>query len=186
MNRLLTFFCILFSLTTVAQDCELSGIITNSEGEPIPFASIYISSIAKGSMANLDGEFSITVPCNNYIIQIQSLGFEKKVIKIDLTKSTEFPVTLKTISYAVGEVEIDASQEDIAYSYIRKATAIAEYYKKQITAYECELYIRSFYDPEKIPWLAKKLIPKEDLAEMSTGNISETLLEYSFKRPNTV
>ena len=83
-------------------------------------------------------------------------------------------------------MEVDASQEDIAYSYIRKATAMAEYYKKQITAYECELYIRSFYDPEKIPWLAKKLIPEEDLAEISTGNISETLLEYSFKRPNTV
>ena len=176
----------MFSLTTIAQDCELSGIITNSEGEPIPFASIYISSIAKGSMANVDGEFSITVPCNNYIIQVQSLGFEKTAIKIDLTKSTEFPITLKTISYAVGQVEIDASQEDIAYSYIRKATAMAEYYKKQIIAYDCELYIRSFYDPEKIPWLAKKLIPEEDLAEMSTGNISETLLEYSFKRPNTV
>ena len=63
---------------------------------------------------------------------------------------------------------------------------MAEYYKKQIIAYDCELYIRSFYDPEKIPWLAKKLIPEEDLAEMSTGNISEVLLEYSFKRPNTV
>ena len=186
MNRLFTSLFILFSLATAAQDCELSGIITNPEGEPSPFASIYISSIAKGSMANVDGEFSITVPCNTYMLQIQSLGFEKKALKIDLSQSKELPITLKTISYAVGEVEVDASQEDIAYSYIRKAKAMAEYYKKQITAYECELYIRSFYDPEKIPWLAKKLIPEEDLAEMATGNISETLLEYSFKRPNTV
>ena len=186
MKRLLTVLSLLFSIASAAQNCELSGRVMDENGESIPFASIYISSIGKGSMANVDGEFSLIVPCNPYTIQFQSLGFEKKALKIDLTENTEFPVTLKTVSYAVGEVEVDASQENIAYSYIRKATAMAEYYKKQIIAYDCELYIRSFYDPENIPWLAKKLIPEEDLAEMSTGNISEVLLEYSFKRPNTV
>ena len=186
MSKLITFFFLLLSVASTAQNCKLSGRIVNLDGNAIPFASIYISSIAKGSMANIDGEFSLTVPCNSYTIQFQSLGFEKKALKIDISSENEQQIILKNISYSVGEVEIDASQEDIAYSYIRKATAMSEYYKKQIIAYECELYIRSFYDPEKIPWLAKKLIPEEDLAEMSTGNISETLLEYSFKRPNTV
>ena len=186
MKRLLILLSILFSIAASAQNCELSGHVIDEDGESIPFASIYISSIGNGSMANVDGEFSLNIPCNIYTIQFQSLGFEKKVLKVDLSKTKEFPIILKSISYAVGEVEIDASQENIAYSYIRKATAMAEYYKKQIVAYNCELYIRSFYDPEKIPWLAKKLIPEEDLAEMSTGNISEALLEYSFKRPNTV
>jgi len=186
MNKLFTIFFLLLSVVSAAQNCNLSGRVVDKNGEAIPFASIYISSIAKGSMANIDGAFSLTVPCANYTIQFQSLGFQKRALKIDVSSENEKQIILKSISYAVGEIEIDASQEDIAYSYIRKATAMAEYYKKQIIAYDCELYIRSFYDPEKIPWLAKKLIPEEDLAEMSTGNISETLLEYSFKRPNTV
>ena len=152
MRYLLTFFLLTLVVGLSGQNCELNGTIIDTNGEPVPFASIYISSIANGSMANVDGEFSINVPCNNYIIQIHSLGFEKKEFQIDLSQNKEQTIILKTISYAVGEVEIDASQEDIAYSYIRKATAMAEYYKKQITAYECELYIRRFYDPEKIPW----------------------------------
>ena len=186
MKRLLTLLSIVFSFVAKAQNCELSGQVIDENGKSIPFASIYISSIGKGSMANIIGEFSLNVPCNSYTIQFQSLGFEKKVLKVDLSKTAELTIVLKSVSYKVGEVEIDASQENIAYSYIRKATAMAEYYKKQIVAYNCELYIRSFYDPEKIPWLAKKIIPEEDLVEMSTGNIAEVLLEYSFKRPNTV
>ena len=119
MKRLLTVLSLLFSIASAAQNCELSGRVMDENGESIPFASIYISSIGKGSMANVDGEFSLIVPCNPYTIQFQSLGFEKKALKIDLTENTEFPVTLKTVSYAVGEVEVDASQENIAYSYIR-------------------------------------------------------------------
>jgi hypothetical protein len=186
MKHLIILLLLVTSIASLAQNCTFSGSIVDSEGNAIPFTSVYIASIANGSMANIDGDFSITAPCSIYTIQFQSLGFEKKALKIDFSKNLEQIITLKSIAYDLGEVEVDASQEDIAYSYIRKATAMAEYYKKQITAYECELYIRSFYDPEKIPWLAKKLISEEDLADMATGNISETLLEYSFKRPNTV
>ena len=186
MKQTILLLFIFFSFSLVAQKCNFNGKILDENGNSIPYASIYISSIANGSMANIDGEFALTLPCDQYIIQFQILGFEKKALQVNIAEDKELTVVLKAISYAVGEVSVDVSQEDIAYSYIRKATAMAEYYKKQIIAYECELYIRSFYDPEKIPWLAKKLIPEEDLAEMSTGNISETLLEYSFKRPNTV
>lgn len=173
-------------MSAIAQNCTIKGSVLDSDGEPIPFASIYIPSISNGSMANVDGEFSIVVPCGSYAVQFQSLGYSKKAFQIDANSSKEQIITLKSVSYSVGEVEIDASQEDIGYSYIRKATAMAEYYRKQITAYQCDLYIRSYYDPEKIPWLAKKLMSDEDLADISTGNVSETLLEYSFKRPNTV
>ncbi|MFB1022961.1 MAG: carboxypeptidase-like regulatory domain-containing protein, partial [Vicingaceae bacterium] len=176
MKHLIILLLLVTSIASLAQNCTFSGSIVDSEGNAIPFTSVYIASIANGSMANIDGDFSITAPCSIYTIQFQSLGFEKKALKIDFSKNLEQIITLKSIAYDLGEVEVDASQEDIAYSYIRKATAMAEYYKKQITAYECELYIRSFYDPEKIPWLAKKLISEEDLADMATGNISETLL----------
>ena len=97
MSKLITFFFLLLSVASTAQNCKLSGRIVNLDGNAIPFASIYISSIAKGSMANIDGEFSLTVPCNSYTIQFQSLGFEKKALKIDISSENEQQIILKNI-----------------------------------------------------------------------------------------
>lgn len=183
---LLLFYATFFALYFHAQNCKIEGRITDEAGEAIAYASIYIPALAKGSMANIDGEYSFSVPCNKYQIQFQSLGYGKKAVEVDLEEVTEINIQLAVTAVQIREISVDPSKEDPAYNYIRKATAMAEYYKKQIKAYQCNLYVRSFYDPEKIPWIAKKLVSEEDLKEMSTGNISETLLEYSFERPNKV
>lgn len=183
---LLSAFCLLFNSLQAQLTCKLNGTITDSEGKPIPYASIYIPELSKGSMANIEGDFTVIVPCGEYEIQFQSLGYEKKALSVNLASENELPVSLKQISYQIREVSVDPSQEDPAYNYIRKATAMAEYYKDQIVAYNCKLYVRSFYDPDKIPWIAKKLADEEDLREMQIGDITETVVEFSYKKPNQV
>ena len=177
---------LLFSTLVFSQNCILNGRITDENGDAIPYASIYISEISKGSMANINGEYSISIPCGEYLVQFQSIGFKAKTINQNITSPSTFDLQLATQTYQLKEVSIDPSKEDIAYNFIRKATAMAEYYKNQIAAYNCKLYVRSFYDPEKIPWIAKKLAPEEDLKEMMVGNITETVVEYSYERPNKV
>ena len=89
MQKLSLLLCaILFSLYSTAQTCKIEGRITNENGEAIPYASIYIPALTKGSMANIDGEYSFSVPCNSYQIQFQSLGYGKKAVETNLEEVT--------------------------------------------------------------------------------------------------
>ena len=139
-------------------------------------------------MANLEGDFSIQLPCGTYSVVFQSLGYrtEKRSIEISPGNSTDYKIVLEQIAYKLERVDIDPSSEDPAYNIIRKATVMAQLFKKQITAYTTKLYIRQFYEVNNIPFLMEMTIPEEDLKEAKTGNISETLLEYSYERPSTV
>lgn len=188
MKNTILFSLCLFSFFFVAAQniCTIKGRVTDADGKAIPYCSIYIPAIAKGSMANIDGEYSFNVPCNTYKIVFQSLGYETVSVEKSLDNTTEIDLQLNIVSYQLQAVAIDPSSEDPAYNYIRKATAMAEYYKKQIKAYQCNLYVRSFFDVGELPWIAKKLASEEDLQEMQAGDISETLLEYSYERPNKV
>lgn len=175
------------NLTFAQETCELKGKVVDEKGNAIPYSSIYFSAISKGGMANSEGTFSIKVPCGNYEVIFQSLGYQTKKMQVELkSQSKEIEVSLSPTTYQLKEVVVDPSSEDPAYNIIRKATVMAQYYRKQITAFNTNLYIRRFYNVDDIPWIAEKLAPEEDLEDMKTGNISETLLEYSFKKPNTI
>lgn len=172
----------------VAQEaCKLEGKITNSKGEAVPFAGIYAHKDGKGGMANAKGEFSLQLNCGSQEISFQSLGYQTKKIQLNIRPDQDATtIELKKVSYTLKEVNIDPSSEDPAYNIIRKATVMAEFYKKQITAYSARLYIRSFYNVKNLPWLAEKMIPDKELKDVKTGNINETILEYSYEKPNKV
>ncbi|MEQ8909702.1 MAG: DUF5686 and carboxypeptidase regulatory-like domain-containing protein [Vicingaceae bacterium] len=185
----LSFFLILFvPLMLLAQNnnCRLEGKIQDKEGNPIPYTSIYFPEIAKGAMANIEGDFSINLACRNYQVKVQSMGYQSKSLYLDLSKVQELNITLLPAVYQLNEVVVDPNSEDPAYNIIRKATAMAEYYKEQITAYQATLYVRNFFDVDKLPWIAKKFAEEDELAELKTGDIEETILEYSYRKPNEV
>lgn len=153
----------------------------------MPYASIYIPAIAKGGMANAEGEYEIKVPLGDIEIQFQSIGYKKQSIIQTISEAEHtLNVTMESMAVLIDEVVIDPSQEDPAYNIIRKSIAMADLYKKQIEAYQCSIYVRSFYNTDNIPWMVKKLADEEDLKEMETGNIEESITYYSFQRPNIV
>jgi len=184
---LLLFFIVCMNVAIAQNSCSMKGRITDNNGDAIPYCSIFLPELSTGSMANIDGEFALNLSCGEHEVIIQSLGYEIKriVYKVD-ENSDELNVSLKQVSYELQEITIDPSSEDPAYNIIRKATVMAEFYKKQIKEYQCKLYIRSFFNVKDLPWIAEKFADEEDLAKMKAGDIQETLLEYSFKRPNLV
>lgn len=181
---------VLFGATTqlAAQNAfQLSGKVIDENQEAVPYCSIYIPSLGKSNMANALGEFSLSVPEGSYTIVFQSIGYQKRSIQRTIDKPLEdMEVQLQSMAIQIKEVTVDPSSEDPAYNIIRRSIAMATLYKKQIEAYRCSIYVRSFYDTDDIPWFVEKLADEEDLEDMKAGDINETLTYYSFKRPNTV
>ncbi|PKP47672.1 MAG: hypothetical protein CVT95_05380, partial [Bacteroidetes bacterium HGW-Bacteroidetes-12] len=181
-------FLSLFFFTSFlfTQNCVFSGkIIDATTNEPIAYASIYIASIAKGVMTNDAGEFKLEMPCSNYQAKVQYLGYETVTLSIPATEKTNQTILLKQQAFAIKEFTISAKAEDPAYNIMRKAIALAEYYKKQIKQYDCNIYMKEYFVVDKIPDIAKLFAEKEDLEAMKAGNISEILMEYHYEYPNT-
>ena len=56
---------------------SLSGIIVTSSGFPLPSASVYISDIKKGSIADANGNYKINnIPSGTYLVEIKYIGYK--------------------------------------------------------------------------------------------------------------
>src|SRR5690554_167973 len=186
MNNSLLLLLLFLPFILLGQNCHIEGKLLNQKGEAIPYASVYLPELGKSGMANENGEFTIIGPCDFQLIRFQSLGYQSKDIKIDFSAKVFHNITLKQVAYALQEVTIGPAKEDPAYNIIRKATVMSEYYKKQINAYQAKLYIRNYFDVNKMPWLVEKMASKEELAFIKSGDVQETVVEYSFKKPNII
>ena len=183
-----SFLLLLLILTSFgfSQTCTFSGTIEDAKGNPIPYSSIYFPKLVTGKMTNMDGKYKIDLPCDSYKIKIQCLGFETQIIEINVSSNLEKTIVLRSKSFEIKEFTVNASDEDPAYNVMRKAVVMAKYYKKQIKEYDCNIYVRNYYTVDNIPGLAKLFAEKEDLTDLKAGDISETLLKYSYKYPNKV
>ncbi len=86
---------------------RISGKVMNAEtNRPVVGANIYIEDLNIGAATGLDGTFFIELPSGNYTVQISSLGLEKTVRQVNLTRDTEMVVSLFTESVELDEIVI--------------------------------------------------------------------------------
>lgn len=177
------FILLITAYVTQAQQCLYSGVLKDKQtNEPIPYASVYISSASKGVMTNAEGEYRIELPCGEHKAKIQSLAYETLFITLE----KEQIIFLSVQSNIMAEVTVSAKAEDPAYYIMRKAIILSEYYKKQIAKYECDIYLKELSVIDKTPDILKLFATKENIEEIKTGSMSEVYLNYSFERPNII
>src|SRR5438045_3950817 len=68
---LLAMFCV----PAFAQQKQVTGIVVDAKGEPLPGVSIIVKGTQIGGPTKLDGSFSIKVPNSNAILVASFIGF---------------------------------------------------------------------------------------------------------------
>ena len=117
MKRLLTerlslfVFTMLFSLTAMAQNVKVSGVVTDESGEPIIGCTIMQKGTSNGATSDLDGKFTLSVPQNS-TLTFSYIGFTTQEVK-----ATEKPlvITLHEKNLKINEVVV------IGYGTMRKS-----------------------------------------------------------------
>ena len=80
-------------LQTMAQDAiPISGRILSDDGESIPGVTISIKGTSAGTITDLNGDFSITVPDSNAVLVISYIGFVTQEVRVG--SQTTFNITL--------------------------------------------------------------------------------------------
>lgn len=106
-----TLFIISVLVTSMlfSQEVEVTGIIKDSQNQPISFANIVLLSVSdstavKGSTSDDNGRFTITnVSANNYILRASFLGY----------KSNTQNIVVNTIDVNVGNIILEESAESL-------------------------------------------------------------------------
>lgn len=103
--------CLLFGAflapAVYAQTSTVSGTVLDSRtGDPIPGANIFITEIARGAAANIDGEFAIAnVPYGTYTFRVTFIGYADAVQTVDINQAqTNLQFELNEDFVGLGEV----------------------------------------------------------------------------------
>ena len=85
MKKIITLLFLFFSVLSFAQ---IKGTVTDSKGNPIPFANIYVKDTYISTTTNEQGKYTLNLKTEgSFVILFQYLGYktEKKVIQYNNT-----------------------------------------------------------------------------------------------------
>lgn len=177
---------LLLPLFIMAQGVK--GIVSDEEGNSIPFATIYLKETTTGTTTNDLGEYEIQLPNGQYTIVFQGLGFQKTEVAVNIdNKTVTNNITLKKQEYRIKEVRVYSGGEDPAYPIMRKAISLAPYYQRQTEQYKAEVYLKGSLLMKKIPKLLQKMMDKDEEApDIKVGETytMESMNEIEFKAPD--
>jgi hypothetical protein len=147
---------------------QITGKITDENGTPLPFATIYVEGTTLGTVANTEGEYLLDLRSPGaYQLVFQYVGYIKKIKTIEFTGSkTELNVQLILDINVLEELVITPEAEDPAYPIIRKAMQKRRYYKNQYKTSEADLYVKG---------LIKMLDAPTEIMGENLGNLGGVL-----------
>lgn len=95
MKRFLLLFCLLVGLVVNAQT-EISGVVTDKKGQPIPGANIYLEGTYDGASSDIDGKFSFeTFAKGKQNLIVSFLSFLDFNLSADITEMENLQIILK-------------------------------------------------------------------------------------------
>jgi hypothetical protein len=109
MSRLLLIALItnIFYSTCIAQDLKLEGIIFDSAtSTPLPSATIFITELSRGTVADENGRFAISLPRGKFKLSISLLGYKPKEIQVDLSDNQHIDILLESLPGTMREIVI--------------------------------------------------------------------------------
>lgn len=140
----------------------LRGTITDTRGEPLAYASVYIAELRQGTTTNSDGLYELTVPRGIYTVNYQFLGYTPSTVQIEIADTdVKRDITLSEQLFEIPAVRVSASGMDPAYFIMRKAIGMAPFHLNQVKMYRAEVYIKGGGKIEKLPNLIRRQMKVE-------------------------
>jgi hypothetical protein len=143
MTKKLLFIVFTILNISVINATNIKGIITDQKHEAIPFASVFVAGTTIGTTSNESGFYQLALKPGNYTITVKSIGYTalSKEIIVN-TQEQEINFELKEETIKIKEFTVNSDAEDPAYAVIRNAIKKRKFYKEQVEAFSCDVYIK--------------------------------------------
>jgi hypothetical protein len=184
MRLLLISIFLMLSPTVFGQ--AIYGVVTDKHGISLPFTNIFVPALKKGTTSNAEGLYKLTLPAGAWKIEFRNIGYatlEKNIVVNE--QDYHLDVALNERTYRIGEIKVLASGEDPAMYVMRRAIAMAPYYKNQVSEYSSSVYLKGTGKFGRIPRLLRKALEKQGLKANDVYSI-ESLSKIDFKLPDQI
>ena len=100
-------------LQVAPEELAVKGSVLDEKGEPLPGVSISLKNSGKGTVTDVEGKFSLTVPNENAVLQVRFVGYESQEIVVG--NRSEINITLKPDLKELEEVVV------VGYGELKKS-----------------------------------------------------------------
>ncbi|HZY37619.1 MAG TPA: DUF5686 family protein [Mucilaginibacter sp.] len=192
LKILLTTLLITGFFIASAQQTALSGHITDQNGHPVPFASVYVQGSTYGTTANENGDYFFKLKSGNCDIVYRFVGYRLVTKHEHINGSDQRQdVQMTEDPYKLIPGKVNGSQKyDPAAEIMRKVVTNRKYHLREIKDYSCTVYIKGVKTITDTP---KTLLGKgmQKLLKLDTGSRgisyqSESISSYSFEQKHKV
>lgn len=105
MNKYLLLLCLaLCGCTTVFAQIKINGHVDDKDGMAMPGVTVALEGTNQGTITDLDGNYSLTVPDRNGILIFSFIGYQ--VQKVQVGSRTKIDVVLESTSVQMDEVVV--------------------------------------------------------------------------------
>ena len=179
-SNLYNYFLILFIsflLPILGFSNHISGVISDKNGEPLPFASIYIKNTTYGVSSNAFGEYFIELEPGNHTIIYSYIGFRNEEKSINLTEKP------KIINVILFENDQDLIEYEVVSNTKNKALEILEKLKKTKKNYfekdfSCKEYSKNTIEKRQFKLQRKDTIELWQLDTSKSINFKNDVLKF--------
>ncbi|MEO8239259.1 MAG: TonB-dependent receptor [Flavobacterium sp.] len=105
LKLLLLAFFLGFSINTWAQKTDVTGIILDEKGIPLPAANILEKGTSKSVVTDFDGKFKMSVSNKNAVLIISYIGFQDLTLKLEESK-TNYSIKLSPTTTTLEQVVV--------------------------------------------------------------------------------
>ena len=102
-----------FSMQLCAQNITLSGHVTSSSNEAVPFASVYVENQNLGTTSDENGEYELQVPEGVFTIIVQSQGYRTQKQEINTEDDQQINFVLVKDLLGLDEVVVSATRNRV-------------------------------------------------------------------------
>ena len=118
LNAAMLFSTVTYSQNTNSQK-TITGVVTDADGAPLIGVAVLVKGSTSGTVTNLDGDFSITVPSNTESLQFSYIGYQPQEVAIG--SQSILNITMVDAAVGLNEVVVTAlgisrEKESLGYS----------------------------------------------------------------------
>ena len=120
--NILLLYLSLFSMTASSQ--VFKGKVTAENGEPIPYAALYLREISSGFTTDDSGYFHTVLAPGKYTCEVSSLGYTRQVVTFEMgTNDYEKNIVIEERIYQLHEGNITRVYYDPEYAVMQQDIA---------------------------------------------------------------
>ena len=96
--------------TEPPRGATLEGVVTDSEGRPLPYTTIFVDGTSRGTTADSEGRYRLVLEKGETDIVVQMLGYATERLSLNVAEgSNNLDVVLSTEATGIEEVVVSAS-----------------------------------------------------------------------------